>query len=167
MPEGVSNYYFDTVTLCNFALRLDLLIARYGFRIQITPPVLDEVADGIAAGYSALQEIEDAVTTGMFGQSGILSDQEREIFRDLLRTLSQGEASCIACAQSRGGIVVTDDKSARACCLERDVKFTGTIGILKACCRDGMITPREADTVLQSMVDAGYFSPVRNISGLL
>lgn len=169
MPEPVSHYYFDTVTLCNFgfANRLDLLIIRYGPKIQLTPPVLDEILDGIAMGYDPLQEIDQAVSAGSFGQSGVLTTQERDLFRDLLRTLSPGEASCIACAQNRGGIVVTDDKAARDLCRERDVKCTGTIGILKACCRDEMLTPQEADAVLQAMVDAGYFSPVRNISGLL
>ena len=95
MPEDMSHYYFDTVTLCNFALanHLDLLIARYGSRIQITSPVLDEITDGITEGYHALREIEDAVRTGVFAQA--------------------------------------------------------------------------ADAVLQAMVDAGYFSPVQNISGLL
>ncbi|MDA0747073.1 MAG: hypothetical protein O2954_11175 [bacterium] len=169
MPESVFDYYFDTVTLCNFALakRFDLVRVRYGSRAQITSAVLEEIAGGIVAGYGGLQEIEDAVTAGRVGQAGILNGREREIFRSLLHTLAPGEASCIACAQSRGGIVVTDDKAARDCCLERDVKFTGTIGILKACCRDGLILPQEADGVLQAMIEAGYFSPVRNISGLL
>lgn len=166
MPD---NYYCDTVTLCNFALskRLDLLITRYGTRLQVTPTVQDEIADGIAAGYPLLQEIEQAITTGLFSQADTLNHTEREIFRTQLRTLSPGEASCIACAKIRGGIVITDDKAARVSCQDYNVKFTGTIGILKACCRDQMLTPQEADTVLQTMVDAGYFSPVSNISGLL
>ena len=36
------------------------------------------------------------------------------------------------------GLVVTDDRAARNCCSERGVDFTGTIGILKACCREGI-----------------------------
>ncbi|MFT5366662.1 MAG: putative nucleic acid-binding protein [Candidatus Latescibacterota bacterium] len=169
MPDETVLYYCDTVTLCNFAFakRLDLLTTRYGTRLQITPTVQDEIADGIAAGYTILHEIEKTITTGMFGASGVLNNPERDIFRDLLRTLSPGEASCIACAQTRGGIVITDDKAARAACQDHTVKFTGTIGILKACCRDEILSPREADTVLQAMGDAGYFSPVSNISGLL
>lgn len=169
MPEASTSYYFDTVTLCNFAFanRLDLLITRYGSQIQLTPPVLDELLDGIATGYSILQNIDQAVNAGTIGQAGVLNNRERNLFRQLLNILSPGEASCIACAQTRGGIVVTDDKAARDYCREQDVKCTGTIGILKASCRDNLLTPQEADAVLQTMVDAGYFSPVRNISGLL
>ena len=55
-------WYFDTVTLSNFALagRLDLLIRRYGQRAHITPEVLDEVSDGIVAGFTGLQAMVDA-----------------------------------------------------------------------------------------------------------
>lgn len=169
MHEGSRYYYVDTVVLSNFAFakRLSLLIARYGAQICITPAVLEEVLEGIATGYQALRDIETAVTAGKFALVSTLNDVERGIFQDLLRGLSPGEASCVACAQHRGGIVVTDDGSARNACRERQVKFTGTIGILKACCRDAMITPRDADDILQSMIDAGYFSPVRSISGIL
>ena len=169
MPDQTVLYFCDTVTLCNFTLakRLDLLITRYGIRLQITPTVQDEIADGIASGYPILQEIEQAITAGLFSASNVLTHSERKIFRNLLRTLSPGEASCIACAQSRGGIVITDDKAARLSCQDLNVKFTGTIGILKACCRDKTLTPQEADTVLQAMINAGYFSPVSKISDLL
>lgn len=169
MPEPMSYYYFDTVSLCNFVLanRLDLLIARYGSRVQVTSTVLDEIVDGIASGHIALQAIENALTGQIFSQVETRSEQEREIFKNLLRLLSPGEASCIAYAQNRGGAVVTDDKAARDVCREREIPCTGTIGILKACCRDDMITPSEADSILQRMINEGYFSPVINISGLL
>ena len=70
-------------------------------------------------------------------------------------------------ARVRGGTVVTDDRAARGSCSERDVPFTGTIGILKACARDGTLEADEADAVLNLMMDAGYLSPVRRISDLL
>ena len=46
--------FFDTVTLSNFRLagRLDLLITRYGARARVTPEVLDEVTDGVVAGFA-------------------------------------------------------------------------------------------------------------------
>lgn len=169
MPERSRPCFFDTCTLSNFALagRLDLLIQRYGKRAQVAPEVLGEVIDGIVAGYAELQEIEDAVATGEFTRAGMLSAEERATFRGLLRVLSLGEAACISCAKGRRGLVVTDDLTARKCCAENGLEFTGTIGILKACVLDGAIAAREADEVLQAMVDAGYFSPVSRISSIL
>lgn len=169
MPDTGPNLYVDTVTLSNFALsgHLDLLLARYGRRICIVPEVLDEINDGIVSGYSALSDVEDAVSGNRFTLTGALKPAERRMYRELLRTLASGEAACIACAAARGGIVATDDRAARACCAGRKVIFTGTVGILKACCRDGALSPQEADRILDSMIGAGYHSPVLRISGLV
>lgn len=163
------SFFFDTVSLSNFALagRLDLLVARYGPRAQVTQEVLDEVSDGIVAGYTALQQIEKAVADGEFGAAGPLSAKERDGYRALLQFLGAGEASCIACAQSRGGTVVTDDRAARTACAERHVVMTGSIGILKACSLDGTLVQQEADEVLQAMIDAGFYAPVSRISDLI
>jgi predicted nucleic acid-binding protein len=169
MPDGGRFYYFDTVTLSNFALvhRLDLLTGRYGGRLHITPEVLGEIMDGIAAGYSALGAIESALDVGAIRLADPLSPAERRIYQRLLRILSPGEASCIARVKVRKGIVVTDDRAARDCCAGEGVSVTGTIGILKACCKSGALSPAVADVVLQAMIDAGYHAPVNSISGLL
>ena len=169
MPERAHAVFFDTVTLSNFALSqsLDLLIRRYGLRAQITPEVLDEVLDGIVAGYAELREVEDAVNAGKLGSAGVLSTEERDTYRGLLRVLSPGEASCVSCARIPGGMVATDDMAARECCASLGVGFTGTIGILKASVVDGLASPQEADDILQAIIDAGYFSPVSRISSLL
>jgi len=166
MPDPQGVLYFDTVTLSNFALTdsLPLLVSRYGRRLHITPEVLDEVLDGIVAGYSTLSVIEAAVNTGKFRLAGPLTLAERQIYRELLRILAPGEAACIACAKGRGGVVATDDRVARNCCLERGFRFTGTLGILKACCVDGTLSPEAADTLLLAMIKAGYHSPVHRIS---
>lgn len=168
-PDESGDLFFDTVTISNFALagRIDLLAERYGPRARITPEVLNEVLEGIVAGYQALRSIVAAVEEGELGSAGVLTAEERRIHGELLRSLAPGEASCIACARVRRGTVVTDDRAARGSCAERDVPFTGTIGILKACVRDGTLEPDEADVVLEAMIEAGYFSPVRRISDLL
>ncbi|MEX2530793.1 MAG: hypothetical protein WD960_08470 [Gemmatimonadota bacterium] len=168
MPEDPVRFYFDTVTLSNFALagRLDLLIERYGDRACITTEVLAEVLEGIVAGYQHLRAVEVALDEGSLGHAGALTAEERRIHAELLRTLSSGEASAVACAEARGGTVVTDDRAARGCCEERELPFTGTIGILKVCVGEGALTAKEADGILRVMIDAGYFSPVRRISDL-
>lgn len=169
MPDPRRDYFFDTVALSNFALtgRLDLLVSRHGRHVQITQEVLDEVADGIIAGYSALCEIEEAIADARFTCAGSPAlANERGAYLQMLRVLAPGEASCIACAKHRRGIVVTDDKTARDCCKEQGVKYTGTIGILKACCQAGTLSADEADALLKAMIDAGYYSPVQRISDL-
>ncbi len=169
MPETTDSYLFDTVALSNFALagRLDLLLSRYGKRAVITPEVLNEITDGVVAGYFALKAVEDAVNEGLFTRGALLtSASERQTYRELLHMFGPGEASCIACAAARGGTVVTDDRVARQACDEYNVPVTGTIGILLACRADGVISTEEADGVLSAMIDAGYYSPIQRISDL-
>jgi predicted nucleic acid-binding protein len=169
MSDRSGDFFFDTVALSNFALagQLDLLVKRYGPRAHITAEVLNEVLEGIVAGYPALRAVEVALEERKLSDAGTLTAEERRIYRELLRTLAPGEASSIACAKVRSGTVVTDDRAARGCCGERDVRVTGTIGILKACVQDGTLAAEQADAILRSMIDAGYFSPVRRISDLL
>jgi predicted nucleic acid-binding protein len=90
----------------------------------------------------------------------------RAIFRELLRNLGPGEASCIAAAQACAGIVATDDRVARASCTERAIPVTGTIGILRACVRDGTLALADADRILDAMTRAAYRAPIQRISDL-
>ena len=162
-------YLFDTVALSNFALagRLDLLVSRYGKRAVITPEVFGEITDGIVAGYFALQEVATALNNDLLTlATPLTSPAARQVYCELLHSLAPGEASCIAHACSCGGTVVTDDRTARQYCGERNIPVTGTIGILKACCNDGTLSPDEADDVLRTMIDAGYYAPVQRISDL-
>jgi len=168
MPETKVPYLFDTVTLSNFALggALELLARRYGRRLLVTGEVLDELAAGVAAGHAALRLIGEGVKAGRFGQTA-LNWQERTAFGELLQHLGAGEASCIAVAVKRRGVVVTDDRAARAACAERRVRCTGTIGVLAACCRDGRLAADAADEVLRAMVQHGFYSPVSRITDIL
>jgi predicted nucleic acid-binding protein len=170
MRKRRSRYYFDAVTLSNFALvsRLDLLKGRYGRQLYITGEVLDELTAGAVSGYPRLNGVEKAVHRGEFTlDESLRSPKERTLYGSMLRHLSSGEASCITCAIIRGGIVVTDDRAARDCCTEHRILFTGTIGILKACCMDRTITTADADLILQNMIQEGYHSPVRRISDII
>ena len=169
MPRRKGDWYFDTVTLSNFALarRLDLLVARYGRRVQVTGEVFEELLDGVIGGHALLADVEAAVRGGHFSLAVPLGPSGIVFYKVLLRTLAPGEASCVAQAKARGGRVVTDDRAARSRCVEQGVPFTGTIGILKASCLDGTLKAEEADAVLQAMIRAGYHSPVRCISGLV
>lgn len=167
MPDRLY-LFFDTVSLSNFALTdsISLLVQRYGSRLLVTDEVLDEIAAGIACGYTSLNEIEKLVDKKIFSHV-VLDSAERQIFQQLLRPLGSGEASCIAAATYRNGIVATDDRAARATCTEREIPVTGTIGILKASCQEKLISIYEADDLLHRMEFQGFYSPVKRISDIL
>lgn len=166
MPSPGSGWLFDTVVLSNFTLigELELLRRRYAVSGLVTTEVLDEVAKGIAAGY-ALTPVLDLVDTDF--DVITLDGEERRVFQELLRFLGAGEASCVAVASRRGGVVVTDDRAARNACQDLTIHFTGTVGIFKASCRDRLLTLVDADAMLERMREVGFYSPVKRISDII
>ena len=169
MPDRLPDRFFDTVALSNFTLSgaFDLLVNRFGRSLRVTEQVRAEIAAGRIRGYAELEVVEQALAADSILPAEPMTMPESELFVDLLRTLGSGEASCVALARHRGGIVATDDRAARSCCAERGIPVTGSIGILKALCIDRTITPDAADAVLARMIDVGFYSPVRRVSDLL
>ena len=66
MPEH-AGWFFDSVTLSNFALAggLQILIDRYRKRGFVTTQVVDELTRGVAAGYAPLSDGLDLVDRGI------------------------------------------------------------------------------------------------------
>lgn len=63
--------------------------------------------------------------------------------------------------------MVTDDLAARQLAHERGVPLTGTVGILLALVRDGVLSLTEANATLAEMIDRRYRSPVDRLDDLV
>ena len=170
MLANIRPLFFDTVVLSNFACvkgGIPLLVKKYHHRGKVTFQVLQEIAKASYSGWEHLDEIENE----LFQKSGFekisLNAQEHPHYLSLLRNLGDGEASCIAVAKKRNGIVVTDDRAARNFCKEQDIPITGTLGILKSTCLENSIKPDEADKMLKDMISFGFYSPIHRISDIL
>ncbi len=147
---------------------MDLLVARYGRSLWVTHEVRNEIADGIVSGFGELSIVDDLLYAGKISLAApIETALERKHFLVCLRTLSAGEASCIVCAVSRGGIVVTDDFAARKHCHESGIRVTGTIGVLRRLCQEGEITRQQADEKLAAMIAAGFYSPIKSFKDFM
>lgn len=157
------------MTLANFALAgcFGLLVDRYGTSLSVTEQVRVELAAGRAGGYAGLEAVEAALSAGAISPAGPMDTAERGLFAEFLRTFGAGEASCIALALHRGGVVVTDDRTARRRCASRGIGVTGTIGILQALAADRIVAAEEADALLARMVEVGFYSPIRRVSDLV
>jgi len=81
--------------------------------------------------------------------------------------LDPGEASCLALAISRGLVFVTDDLATRQLAQERDVRLTGTVGILLALARNGSLSLVEVSAILTEMIKQRYRSPVDRLDELV
>jgi len=157
----IACWFFDSVTLSNFALvgRMNILAARYRTRGFVTTQVVDELTAGVDAGYASLSDCLDLVNRGTI-QTIALDATERVTFQQLIGNLGQGEAGTIAAALHRQGVVVTDDLAARRTCSDMGIPITGTIGILQAVVHDRGLTLAIANELLHKMIEAGFRSPV-------
>jgi predicted nucleic acid-binding protein len=164
MPEH-AGWFFDSVTLSNFALAsaMPVIRDRYRSRGFVTTQVVDELTRGVVAGYAALADCLSLADSGAL-RIVSLTRPERRTFQQLTAHLGAGEAGTIAAARHRGGVVVTDDLAARRMCDDLKVPVTGTIGILRATVRDRDLALAAANALLRKMIEAGFHSPVDKLA---
>lgn len=92
----------------------------------------------------------------------------RSIEEELRKTLDPGEAQALAVAEAADGTVVTDDGDARDVANHRDIRLTGSIGLLVRFINRGMLAEEVADDYLKRWIDeAGFRAPARDIDAFL
>jgi len=86
---------------------------------------------------------------------------------EILPLLGAGEASCLALAVSRNLVLATDDKAARRMAIRRNVRLIGTVGILAKLVKEGQLSLKEGNEILQAMRKRRYRSPVERLDDLI
>jgi predicted nucleic acid-binding protein len=64
-------------------------------------------------------------------------------------------------------LFVSDDLKARQTATSFNIPVTGTLGILVACIKSGIISKGIGNDLLRQMIEAGYRSPIDNLDNLL
>jgi predicted nucleic acid-binding protein len=164
MPEIV----FDCCCISNFALSDYLFILEnlYSRSAYITNFVAAEIMRGIQQGHSGLRKIQVALKEGWLQEAIVRTQKEKSLYETLSVSLGLGEASSIAVARTRGFTLASDDRAARREAGLLDIKLTGTIGILKKAVTHKTISKNEGNLILGKMIDAGFYSPIRNLKKL-
>jgi predicted nucleic acid-binding protein len=154
--------FVDNVVLSSFARvgRLDLLERLQPPVAHTTEAVLAEHAAGIASG---------SVPSGTWPRLPVvpLGEGEWRVATTLPGPLGPGERTCLALAVQRGGALATDDLPARHAAQRLGVPLTGTVGILVASVRQGLITLGQGNTLPSAMIAGGYHAPARALDALL
>ena len=92
-----------------------------------------------------------------------LTAKEEESANQLPPQLGSGERACLAVANLRRGMLVTDDLDARRVARKRKVPISGTLGILVQCVERDILSVEEANQLLTKMIAAGYHSPIEKL----
>ncbi len=92
-----------------------------------------------------------------------LSEGEQTQMDQFDRALDPGEAACIAIAVSRGCLMLSDDREARAFGRSLGLEVSGSLGVLNNLVLKQILSLEEADTLLVEMVRRGFRSPYRSL----
>ncbi|TFG70353.1 MAG: DUF3368 domain-containing protein [Anaerolineales bacterium] len=139
---------------------MDLVFRLWPERICTTKDVMREyqvaVQKGLLPGYawSDLQLIT-------------LTQRERIMVEDLSLRLGCGESSCIAVAQGRKGLFVSDDADARRVAVKMGLPVSGMLGMLVLAVRKAILTLEQANTLLSDLITAGFRSPMDKLDKLV
>lgn len=152
----------DNTILSNLAQvgRPDLALRVWEGQACTTHDTLAEFAAGAVSGGWSIETWIDLPLVQ-------LTEDERATAGRLPRGLGPGERSCLAVALDRSGIVVTDDRRARAVAAQLGVQVAGTISTLVLAVQSGQISHGEADQLLAEMIARGYRSPLSRLPGSL
>ena len=161
----------DNTVLSNFCRigRLELLNALFD-KVYVTYEVREEVLRGLEEGYSFLEQAASALkadSAAWLELTGFKSSAEEEASRKFAETLGYGEASCLALAQARGWLILTDDLRARRTARRLGIDVTGTLGILALSVEEGILDLASGDQLLHQMIAEGYRSPYGSLTELL
>lgn len=162
----------NTTVLSNFAVigQLDLLRQLYG-TIHIPTEVYEEIRVGLEEGYQFYagidQLIHPFVEKGWIRLTSVTGEQELRFLGELPRRLHQGEAACLAIAQQRVWLLLTDDLTARKEAARRGIRKSGSVGCLALAVERGLCTLEQANHWLKDMIRHNYRSPVTDLTPLL
>ena len=152
----------DNTVLSNFALvkQLSLLIQVFGKHLATTPYVVQEYENGVRRG---------RVPSISFDWIAVLplTHDETTQMTYLQQQVDAGEASCLAVALGRQGIVLSDDRNARRLAGQIGVSMSGTLGVLVRLIKTGVLSLEEANRFLGQMIAYGYHSPVEALEQLI
>ena len=155
----------DATVLSNFAYLDQSPRLQTLSRPVVPAAVRDEIEAG-AADYPFLTTATDSFSDTL--PVVTLGDGSGGVPTPLSTALDPGEAEAFAIAESHDGLLVTDDGAARDLARERNVQFTGTIGVLIELVDEETIDEETGDEWLKRLVDeTEYRVPSRDLSAYL
>ncbi|MCU4718154.1 DUF3368 domain-containing protein [Halapricum hydrolyticum] len=126
-------------------------------RCVVPERVYDEVVTtGLEAGYPDARRIERGVEGDSFD---VVTVESTPLLSRLQRqsNLSDADAAVLACADTHDGIAVMDEAYGRDVAAAETITTRGTAYIVLRLTQQGSIRVEEARTVIDSMIDEGWY----------
>lgn len=154
----------NTTLLSNFARINQLSILNQLYKtLYISTQVYEEILEGKREGYNFCTEITKHISPlnpdGWLHLTSLGKPQEVSTYAALPSKLHPGESSCLAIAQHRNWLFLTDDKAARNAAKKYKIRVSGTIGCLILAVNQDLLNLTTANQYLREMIEFGYYSP--------
>ena len=162
----------NTTVISNFASiqQIELLHVLYG-DLYISTQVYEEILDGLAEGYRVYTTVQASVSplfpNGWLRLTSLNDDSEFRAFAAMPNKLHSGESSCLAIAEVRKWLFLSDDMAARKEAQRRRIAVSGTLGCLVLAIEHDICTLEDANLWLHKMMEMGYRCPVSDLSSFL
>jgi len=153
----------DNTVFTNFALirREDILKKVFEDNLSTPDAVLAELQQGEEKGLLPKRD------WNWLKVLRIESEQEKYSFDLFRQRLGKGESACLSLAANRNLKVLTDDLDTRRLAQRREIPVSGTIGVLVAAVKKGIISLEEGNRLLKKMIEYGFYSPLTALDSLL
>ena len=117
---------------------------------------VEVVEAGIEAGYTDARRVEAAVEADTFD---VVSIEEKPLRAKLTDSpnLSDADAAVLACTANRDGVAVMDETAGRDAASVEEITTRGTAYLVLSLVRQGTIIAEEAPTVIDTMVEEGWY----------
>jgi predicted nucleic acid-binding protein len=114
------------------------------------------VVTGLKDGFPDARRIERHVDTGQFD---VVSVETTPLLSRLQTndSLSDADAAVLACADAHNGVAVMDETYGRDVAAAEGITTRGTAYLVLKLTNQGAITVEEARTVIDAMIDAGWY----------
>lgn len=149
---------FDATPLIYLATidRLSLVV-HLDASCVIPERVYEEVVTtGLDEGYPDARRIERCVDAGQFGVVAVESAPLLERLRSN-EHLSDADAAVLAYAAANDAVAVMDEQYGRDIAAAEGITTRGTAYLVVKLVRDGAVAPDDARTVIDAMVDEGWY----------
>lgn len=119
--------------------------------------VYEEVVEtGLAEGYPDARRVDRAIDDGRF----TVEAHEKTPLVHRLKSnqqLSAADVAVLGYAAAHDGTAVMDETYGRDVAAVEDITTRGTAYILLSLAKDGVVTPEDARTTIDTMVDSGWY----------
>ena len=152
----------DNTVLSNLAQvgQMELVFRLWPERVMTTREVWREYEVAAQAGKLSPHAWSDLTIIE-------LTPQERASAAAFALRLGAGERSCLAVAQARCGLLVSDDADTRHAAQRLGIPVSGTLGILALAVRRQLLSLDQANVLLADMIAAGFRSPLEKLDTLI